>query len=519
MTGWSELLATALVGTARRAHHAAAGRAAGAQAAGDHADPATALLDEAAAHSVYRRAGARPVTGLPEPDPAPPETMPLVGAAAAARITDLVDNGGYLGDVGAALVREWLTTAAARGRRVPPEAIPGLLDAGRREPSLAPLIASVGGTRAGWLAVQNAEWAYLARSNRLTDAAAVPDVNTWYEGAVEQRADFLAAARRADPPAARQLLAEDWPSLLADERARLLGSLATGLGPEDEDFLEHALDDRRKEVRTVAADLLLRLPDSAYTRRLVAEARVSLRLRDGVLIVDPPTELPDDLRRVGVSAKPPGRMGERAWWFEELVARVPLAAWTTDRYGPPRAASPSDFLALSIADGWAPAVLESLARAATSQRDSAWASALLDAVEPQLPTLPSARHWLIARLHETLAPEDAVRRAIAAMRDPEARLGRLIEQLVAACPVPWPDALARAVLSGLEAHARHRRMPYLLDSVFRLAELRMPPHFAEEVDRMTGRFRAAMPGHGRVYNFEMLAMTLHLRHEMIQELA
>jgi hypothetical protein len=345
------------------------------------------------------------------------------------------------------------------------------------------------------------------------------DAVAWEHGDREERAAYLAAARRADPDGARSLLAVDWPALPPDERAQLLAVLAAGLGPGDEVFLEQALDDRRKEVRTVAAELLGTLPGSAYRRRMARRARRCLRRRgDGRLVVVPP-EGDDGMRRDGIDPKPRSG-GQRAWWLEQLLARTPLPTWTSTSHGTPLAASPAEILALPIADDWAPVVHRGLARAAAAQRNSAWASALLDVLEPLVAPMATGQLSLVVKpLYRALSPDAVVRRAIAALEDDGARLGRLIEELLASCPVPWPDPLADAVLRGFSAHARHRRMPYSLDNAFELAAFRLPPHRAADADRMAQRLRAGLPGHGGVHTFEVLASRLHLRHEMIQEIA
>jgi hypothetical protein len=470
--GWSDLLATALVGTDRRPGIAAA-----------------ALLDRAAAASVYRRAGIRPVAGIAPPAPAPLEENPVVRAAAANRLAILADPD-IFGDatIRLALLKEWLTEAAGRGWLVPPELLPDLLDLGRRQRELRPLVVAAGGARLAWVAQQNPEWTYILR----TEDSSARDAASWHEGTRGQRVAYLTALRRTDPAAGRALLAEEWSALPSDERVDLLPRLAVGLGPDDEEFLESALDDRRREVRLVAADLLSALDGSAYNDRMAARARAGVTVRDGVISVQPPAECDPGLRRDGVVPTPPSGIGERAWWLEQVLARTPLSTW-----------GGVGLLRHSIEEGWDGVVLRGLARAAGSQRDPAWADALLDRVD--LATSPV----IVAQLFPALGPEELVRRAAEAMRDEAAGLGKLIEYVLEHCPTPWPDQLATAVLTGLEAHGKHRRMPYDLYRVSRIAALRSRPTFAPLAAQVAQR------AHGV---FEPLAEILQLRYEMIQEL-
>ena len=475
MNQWSDLLATALVGTDRRPGIAAA-----------------ALLDRAAAWSVYRRAGTRPIHGLVSPAPAPAEDDPVVRNAAAHRLAILADPD-IFGDatIRLALLAEWLTEAARRGWRAPPELLPDLLDLGRRQRELRPLIVAAGGARLGWLAQQNPEWTYITSTAGREDGR-------WDEGTRGERIAHLTALRRADPATGRALLMEEWSALPSDERVELLPRLAVGLGPDDEEFLEAALDDRRREVRTVAIDLLNALPGSAFNLRMAAQARACVTIRDGVIAVQPPADCDPKLRRDGVVPRPPAGIGERAWWLEQVLARAPLATW-----GDPT----RSFLSHSIEEGWDVVVLRGLARAASLQRDSAWADALLDRID--LAASPA----IVAQLYPALGPAELVKRAIEAMRDETAGLGRLIEYVLEHCPAPWPTELATAVLAGLEAHGKHRRMPYDLYRVSRIAALRMPPAFAAVAAAVAQRTDSRGIG-----VFERLAEILQLRHEMIQEL-
>src|SRR5262249_59366693 len=109
-----------------------------------------------------------------------------------------------------------------------------------------------------------------------------------------------------------------------DDGAALLGACATGLSLDDEPLLEVALDDRRKEVRIAAVELLAQLPDSAYARRMAERCTACVRVTGGRVEVTPPAACDKGMRRDGISPRPPAGIGERAWWLEELVTRTPL---------------------------------------------------------------------------------------------------------------------------------------------------------------------------------------------------
>jgi hypothetical protein len=483
---WSELVAGALVGTDRR----------GVAEPGD-------VLDRAAAWSVYRRAGWRPGRDLPAPRPAPPETGPVVSDAAAERLAGFLDPMSRLdSETRAALATEWLTAVVDRGLRAPAPLLPELLEAGRRDAALRPLILAVGGARATWLAAQRPEWTYLTR---VGEEAGPADPATWWEGTTGQRVRYLTALRRSDPEAGRALLAGEWAALAPDERQSLLGALAVGLEPPDEDLLEAALDDRRAQVRARAADLLAALPGSRYAARMVARARAGLAVVGDRLVVSAPEVCGPDLRRDGIVARPPTGTGERAWWLRQILACTPLHALPEP--------DPARFLALRVSDGWAEPVRAGVAEAAARQRDHAWAAALLDELEG-----PDAARSLVEPLYQALHPDEAVRRAVAALSaEPVERTGRLVESLLPHCRPPWPDDLAAATLA---AFARGARPWFPLRRVAHLAGLRAPTAFAGPAAALAERLAAAGPDGpaDRARAGQQVATMLRLRHEMIQEL-
>src|SRR5439155_11236398 len=115
---------------------------------------------------------------------------------------------------------------------------------------------------------QRADWSYA--SSVPAAESTVDDADTWELGAIPSRVGYLARLREREPSRARELLAAAWDEEAPDDRAALLGALETGLSPTDEPLLERALDDRRRQVRAVALDLLARLPGGAWGQRMAA---------------------------------------------------------------------------------------------------------------------------------------------------------------------------------------------------------------------------------------------------------
>jgi hypothetical protein len=493
------VLAAALVGTAR------------------HGGQAEALLDDAAALALRRRAGVPLVHGALPPPAAPLDETAMVGPAAAARAGDLLSldtvtrNAAPVRDMAGRLelLGEWLAAAAASGCRLPPELVPALLEMGRRHHPLRPLIAPVAGPLAGWLAAQRANWSYA--SPAAPTESVVDGDEVWELAGIGQRVTFLAQLRHRDPARARELLEAAWDTEPPEDRAALLGAFRIALSTSDEPLLERALDDRRRQVRDVALDLLARLPGSGYARRMAARAAACVDLAgNGPIGIRPPAECDRAMRRDGIAARPPAGVGERAWWLEEILARTPLDAWPE----PPA-------LLARIRPEWISVVRRGLARAAGTHRDGRWAAALVDQLTAEVLARgqPDDR-LLLEALYDALPAEDLATRATGALRRGLAGAAAVgVEHVLALCPRPWPPAVAEAIFAALAEQLGHRAASWRLAGLCELAGLRLPADLAPRAAALAERLRAARPTDPGVAVVERLAATLRYRHQMLEELA
>jgi len=334
-------------------------------------DAERALLASAAIVSAYESAGRLPSTEASSSNdvaPADSEDQPVAPAGVAHFLATM------LGGVNSQVLREWLSIAATRGWRVPAPLLPALLDVGRAN-YLQGIIRPVLGARGRWLATQNSDW-HWASTPAVVDEATVRAA--WDTGTPEDRALLLASVRDRDPALGRRLLESTWETEAASQRALLLATMHRNISAEDEPFLERVLDDRRQEVRRLAASLLCRLPESALVSRMTTRARAALRwkprqlVKGAEILVEPPTELDAAALRDGIDKKPPTGMGERAWWLSQIVAAVPPQAWVNEWN-----VDPETIISAALRSDWAQALTEGWAAGTVLHRDPAWIEALL----------------------------------------------------------------------------------------------------------------------------------------------
>lgn len=435
-SAWTPVLPAAMVGTERQPGPWTGlppGEigAVAMQAATSASEPATALLRLAAVLATCSLAGAQ---GVPWsgtlPAPAAEDTLPELEAGAVLEAVRWALHEGP-----ERLHHDICRILPLAGRRLPPTLLPQALELGRRSLVLRTPLQPLLGERGLWLAAQRDEWAYAAGV-----VAAPGDETRWTDGTTEQRRAFLERERRADPVAARERLQRALPEMAARERAELSAVLATHLGPADEALLEALRADRSREVRQVALQLLLRLPQAAHPRRAIARIE-ALLVPERVLLprrwqVDAPQAAGADWKSDQIEAARPRHesLGERAWWLYQLVRQVPLAWWSSHT-----GQSPAELLEWAAGTDWTEALLRGWRDVLFAQPDEAWCDALLD-------------HWPGPLLRESastvlglLGPARRERHLLRSLHSADA-LSATLAQILAACPVGEALSLETSLL-------------------------------------------------------------------------
>jgi hypothetical protein len=377
-------------------------------------NPEATLLSLAAITAIHQRAGALPARATaPLPAPSAMESNRRVNDRASVMLRQML-SGRFV-----QLIPEWLRIARENSQIVSPETLPALLELGAKTGDLRELLTGVIGERGLWLAKQNPDWAWVGGT-----MAGIEDSSLWETGLPQVRLELLKHLRASDPARARELLASTWKDDSPDDRALFLDALSIQLADADEEFLEQALGDKRKEVRKCAAKLLARLPHAKFAERMIARADQYVhfiageaggllkmkRSKPAAIDLSLPEHLEAAWQRDSIDAKPPKGIGEKAWWIIQLLESTPLRHWSAKWN-----VAPGEIVSASLASEWKSELVEAWTRGSLLQRSADWAEALFPAAKElgktdRLPKLlelmnPASVEESLAALLDAKAPE------------------------------------------------------------------------------------------------------------------
>ncbi|MFJ8960058.1 DUF5691 domain-containing protein [Lentzea sp. NPDC102401] len=385
-------------------------------------DPA-ALLADCAALGVAAFGSTLPQEATADPVPlAPPETAELPRPAARAVLDAIMSVDDEV------LLTEWCALAKANHVVAEHRMLPALLALGTARPGLRAAVVEVLGTRGRWLAGTRPGWSWASGAAPLVDEVPLQEI---LDLPSAQRVRALRRKRKADPAGVGAFIAEEFEaSRRSADRQVLISALETGLGPQDEQLLETALDDKAAAVHDEALHLLRKLRTSRLATRAARRLRRGLRLTQDGLDVRPDelwtgqadAEEQRDLMRDGSEKGVAGRIRAAA-------ASVPPSYWTTT---------------LKADDAKAAGVL----------RRGPWAAALLRGVADQLAAARDPRPWAVAAAEtltgmeqlEMLAalPAEVAEQAVVAVS--KNWHYDLLDHACAQLPAPWSPETTRALL-------------------------------------------------------------------------
>lgn len=462
------------------------------------AAPESRLLGAIAIASQYEACGRLPQPAPQQIDAAAEEIVPassrrageLLGQILAMPNTPTKEH----------LTAEWLGFAIAGKKRVPHRYLPALLHEANR--NIRPAIVEAGGVRGAWLMRANPRWQAAAQEQ---DPQAL-----WSTGTRDQRLAVLVRLRNQDPAKAQELIASTWSEDSADDRAAFVAAMGEGLGGEDEAFLELALDDRSKQVRAAAAELLATVPRSAYVGRMIERAEAMLKLqptrgrKSAVIEVTlPPDKLDAAWVRDGIVEKPQGGMGRRQAWLMQVAGSIPPTHWS-QKWG----LTPAECVAAPTGE-FAEVLLAAWNRAATRYPEPQWIAELLRrALREHRDPLPFA---LLNAL-----PYDQQQALTLEVLETRGFDADGVFELIQMIRFGLNVDCARALFQRIESPGKAQAAVYsaVLSTILREAAIRLPPEFHDE---LAGRAGATLLEANRKALDELLQILL-IRRDFRREL-
>ncbi|HEY9713260.1 MAG TPA: DUF5691 domain-containing protein, partial [Chroococcales cyanobacterium] len=331
MSAWNDLLAVALLGTNNQklgllSESGALGAMLSDIQKAEQRSPERVILDAVATMSLHRTAGRAPESASQSvAEPAPDETLPSLINLTTFHVQQLLDE--YRGTI----LPAWLEAVAESEKRIPHLFLPDFLAAAARNVNLRERLAPILGERGRWLAAQNQVWRDVVIA--AGDCFDEEKLKQLFEtGALEERLQALRTLRLKVPQLAVQLIESVWMQDSYQHRSLFLETLSTNLSISDEPFLEDkGLSDKRKEIRTVAANLLARLPESRLHRRMLERLEPLIKLKGFLkkeFDVSFPRECDAEMIRDGIDFRPTADSTlDSPLWLMQMISYVSPQSW------------------------------------------------------------------------------------------------------------------------------------------------------------------------------------------------
>ncbi len=143
-----------------------------------------------------------------------------------------------------------------------------------------------------------------------------------------QRKQWLAQQRQANPDDAREQLQTIWASTPANQRQEYLETFHTNLSHTDIEFLTQTLKDRSKNIRELAQQLLLKLPDSPLAQQHFNWLRERLHF-DKNKWHQTEVSYSNELKSAGIDELSPHKNeSDIDYQLRQIIQRISLTQWS-----------------------------------------------------------------------------------------------------------------------------------------------------------------------------------------------
>lgn len=353
-----------------------------------------------------------------------------------------------------------------------PASLPTILEQSSK--SDGPLLSKVIGQRGHWLCQFNSDWKKKLDGELATQSLPADADRQWDEGTVAERKALLKLARTTDTAKSRTWLAKCWEQEKAETRIALLEVLEPTVEHADMPFLEGLTSDASKRVKTLAAQMLCKLPGSSTAAKVIetvaswlhfvpatkpskidsiTEKTIATTTGIGKFAISLPSTFNENWTDYGVTEKPAANVSKKSHWYQQMLKLVPPSHWSSTYKQ-----SPAVLILAAQASEEGLETIEAWTTAAITFQDHTWLPVLWDYWYHQ--RLKKNEHqrltnrWnQLTELLKHLRPDDAEVRLITILTDSTDEAYIAVDQLFVLLPRPWSEDFTKSYLRFLRESA------------------------------------------------------------------
>ncbi|GCE49132.1 hypothetical protein EI42_05512 [Thermosporothrix hazakensis] len=455
------------------------------------------LLLTAGVLSNYQQAGQKAPENTVSFSPAPPERLPVF-APASSTLETIITNSQKEHFKG--LLLDACRQLQAHKLILPFHLMPQVLNPGLTHQNRIQLryhLAAVLGERGRWLSQFYPEWSWVATYQALHEQDLTTLHTLWQEEGQSFRHEVLRRVRAIEPDTAREWLQTSWNEEKAEARALFVSVLSDQLSEKDLPFLEKAFSDRSARVCGEIAKLLVRMPKTAFARKVYEQAPEFLTIANGTCKLH-------TLSDIGEPWLTPTK-NQPTNATVQLLALVPPRIWE-ERTG----LTPEDII--NSAEGTRTMLIEILAAATILHRDVRWARALLDRFyrEDDMDMLRMSSE-VVVELCELIPAEEA-----------EAYMERVLTArgfwlyVLPTLPQPWSENLSARILDTVRSQSTQNRFWHEQLDLF--AAGIAPSYLAQAIETLQQAKEQVKEGYYIESALEKTIEAIQIRKNLIEEL-
>lgn len=360
---WKNLVKTALIGTDRSDLSESTLEKLEELGVDIEANSANVLLEGAALYAQMRKAGFQPKKWKDEISlPAQQDELKICSKKSSEHLA-MILNGSF-----APALDTYIQQLIANKKSLPPELLPELLEKCRSDKTLWEKLKGAIGERGNWLIEQNEDWHFLI--GKTSQVA-------WEDGTKEERLALLHDLRKTQPDEALEYIESTWEEDDWQHRVAYIKTLEYNLSLADEPFLEKCLDEKRKDLRRTAAQLLEKIEGSELRERMWSRLQDCIKIKSRTLKkekieINLPDTCDDGMLRDGINPRQQwSKGGLKASYFAQMFVIVKPARWETffDKKA-------EEVLNIFIRSEWSELLIQASVEATIRHQDENWMEAI-----------------------------------------------------------------------------------------------------------------------------------------------